>query len=403
VKSPSVLVVGGGAAGFFAAIAAAEAGASVTLLERGREVLAKVRISGGGRCNVTHACFEPKQLVQHYPRGGRELLGPFHHFQPRDTMLWFRERGADLKIEPDGRVFPVSDNSQTITDALTTAARTAGVHVRTGVAALEIDKESADFRVKQDGFLWRGGRVLLSTGSGAQGYVWARKFGHGLVPPVPSLFTFAVSDARLKGLAGVVAENAHLTLEESQLKQSGPLLITHWGLSGPSVLKLSAWGARDLNSRGYRAWLRVNWLGLPMEEVLKQLKEIRTVAPRSSVAVRSAFPLPQRLWERLVGASGVVPTRRWADLTTVESGRLAEELSAGRFAISGKGAFKEEFVTAGGVPLNEVNFSTMESRRCPGLHFAGEILDIDGVTGGFNFQSAWTTGWLAGRAMAKVQ
>ncbi|MBP9127934.1 MAG: NAD(P)/FAD-dependent oxidoreductase [Elusimicrobia bacterium] len=397
----SSLVVGGGAAGFFAAVTAAEAGASVVLLERGREVLAKVRISGGGRCNVTNACFEPKQLVRHYPRGGRELLGPFHHFQSRDTMAWFRKRGVDLKIESDGRVFPVSDQSQTIIDALRRAARKANVQVQTGVALAEINRDADGFCAKQGDALWRGERLLLATGSGAQGYVWARQFGHSIVPPVPSLFTFAISDPRLNGLSGIAVENAELTLLEQDKSQSGPLLVTHWGLSGPAVLKLSAWGARELSARGYKATLQVNWLGLPSEDVLRRLSEMRTVAARNSLGARMAFPLPQRLWERLLGAAGVGEGRRWADLTAVESGRLAGELTAGRFAISGKGAFKEEFVTAGGVSLNEVNFSTMESRLCPGLHFAGEILDIDGVTGGFNFQSAWTTGWLAGRALAK--
>jgi predicted Rossmann fold flavoprotein len=399
--SPSSLIIGGGASGYFAAITAAEAGASVTLLERGRGVLAKVKVSGGGRCNVTNACFEPKQLIQNYPRGGRELLGPFHHFQPRDTMAWFRVRGADLKIEPDGRVFPISDQSQTIIDVLTIAAQKAGVLLHTGVSSLKIERDADGFRVKQGEALWRGERILIATGSGEQGYAWAREFGHSIVPPIPSLFTFAILDPRLKGLAGVAAENAVLSLEGSALHQSGPVLITHWGLSGPAVLKLSAWGARFLNQRGYRALVRVNWLGLEVNAVLTHLTGRRKTVPRQSVAVRSPFPLPQRLWERLVGSAGVEDSRRWSDLTTKEADRLAAELTHSVFEISGKGAFKEEFVTAGGVPLNEVNFSTMESRFCPGLHFAGEILDIDGVTGGFNFQSAWTTGWLAGRALAK--
>jgi predicted Rossmann fold flavoprotein len=395
------LVIGGGAAGFFAAIAAAEAGASVTLLERGREVLAKVRISGGGRCNVTNACFEPKELVRNYPRGGRELLGAFHHFQPKDTMDWFRARGVDLKIEPDGRVFPTSDQSQTIIDALTHAAQKAKVKVHTLVPSLAIDKDAEGFRTKQGEALWRSDRILIATGSGAQGYAWARKFGHSLIPPVPSLFTFQVDDPRLKGLAGVAAQEVQLSIEGTAFRQSGPLLITHWGLSGPAVLKLSAWAARVLHEKGYKARVLVNWLGIPKENFLKQLKYVRQIFPRKSVTAKVPSSLPQRLWERLVRAAQVDTKRRWADLTTAESVRLAEEFTQGRFEISGKGAFKEEFVTAGGVPLNEVNFSTMESRRCPRLHFAGEILDIDGVTGGFNFQSAWTTGWLAGRAMAK--
>jgi len=401
MKSPSVVVIGGGAAGFFAAITAAEKGAAVTLLEQGRGVLAKVKVSGGGRCNVTHACFDPKQLVQHYPRGGRELLGPFHHFQPRDTMAWFQQRGVDLKVEADGRVFPVSDQSQTIIDALLNAAQKAGVRLHTGVASLELDQDADGFRVKQGEALWTADRLLIATGSGERGYSWARQFGHSLVPRVPSLFTLAISDPRLKGLAGVAVDKAVLSLEGKGLPQSGPVLITHWGFSGPAVLRLSAWEARFLHQAGYQALLHVNWLGLKTEDVQKGLKGMRHQAPRQSVRTRPAFPMPQRLWERLVEASGVDESRRWADLTTTEAESLAAELTQGVFEISGKGAFKEEFVTAGGIPLNEVNFSTMESRRCPNLYFAGEILDIDGVTGGFNFQSAWTTGWLAGRAMAK--
>lgn len=401
MKSPSVVVIGGGAAGFFAAITAAEKGAAVTLLEQGRGVLAKVKVSGGGRCNVTHACFDPKQLVQHYPRGGRELLGPFHHFQPRDTMAWFQQRGVDLKVEADGRVFPVSDQSQTIIDALLNAAQKAGVRLHTGVASLELDQDADGFRAKQGEALWTADRLLIATGSGERGYSWARQFGHSLVPRVPSLFTLAISDPRLKGLAGVAVDKAVLSLEGKGLPQSGPVLITHWGFSGPAVLRLSAWEARFLHQAGYQALLHVNWLGLKTEDVQKGLKGMRHQAPRQSVRTRPAFPMPQRLWERLVEASGVDESRRWADLTTTEAESLAAELTQGVFEISGKGAFKEEFVTAGGIPLNEVNFSTMESRRCPNLYFAGEILDIDGVTGGFNFQSAWTTGWLAGRAMAK--
>jgi predicted Rossmann fold flavoprotein len=398
VTAPSVVVVGGGAAGFFAAIAAAEVGASVVLLERGREVLAKVRISGGGRCNVTHACFEPKRLVQHYPRGGRELLGPFHHFQPRDTMDWFLKRGVDLKIESDGRVFPSSNQSQSIVDALMSAARAAGVRIHTGLGDLHVKKEENHFRVHQGENLWQGDRLILATGSGAQGHRWAHELGHSIVSPVPSLFTLTISDPRIKGLAGVSVKYADLSIEGTELKQSGALLITHWGLSGPVVLKLSAWGARELNEREYKAHVCVNWVGRRGELVQEEMKGMRTDFPRGAVSVRPLGDLPHRLWERLVSAAGLVRDRRWADLTKTESVRLGDELTRGRFLVSGKSAFKEEFVTAGGVRLKEINFSTMESRLCSKLYFAGELLDIDGVTGGFNFQSAWTTGWLAGRA-----
>ncbi len=399
MTKPTVFVVGGGAAGFFAAITAAEAGASVTLLERGATVLAKVKISGGGRCNVTHACFDPKQLVQHYPRGGRELLGPFHHFQPRDTMAWFQDRGVDLKTESDGRVFPVTDQSQTIIDALVRSARTAGVNVRVGVSNLTIEKRADGFFVNQ-GEALRADRLLLATGSGTQGHAWAQALGHTLVPPVPSLFTFSVPDPRLKGLAGVSVPHADLVLANGGLRSSGPMIITHQGLSGPAVLKLSAWAARVLHEKRYKADLRINWVGLSEPDALKRIKETKALFPRQEVRVRPAFEVPRRLWERLVAAAVSDPHRRWADASSAEQGRLAAQLTRGDFAVVGKGTFKEEFVTAGGVALNEVNFSTMESRLCPKLFFAGEVLDVDGLTGGFNFQSAWTTGWLAGRAMA---
>jgi predicted flavoprotein YhiN len=440
MTKPTVFVVGGGAAGFFAAITAAEAGASVTLLERAATVLAKVKISGGGRCNVTHACFDPKQLVQHYPRGGRELLGPFHRFQPRDTMAWFQDRGVMLKTEPDGRVFPVTDQSQTIIDALVKSAKTAGVTVRVGVSDLVIEKGPNGFHVKQtqgydqleipraradhprplgprgaqgakpgegqlcvkkQGEALRADRLLIATGSGTQGHAWARAMGHTIVDPVPSLFTFSVPDPRLKGLAGVSVPHADLNLEKGGLRSSGPMIITHQGLSGPAVLKLSAWAARVLHERGYKANLRINWVGLSEPDALKRIKEMKALFPRQELRVRPAFEVPRRLWERLAAAAVSDPHRRWADASAAEQGRLAVQLTRGDYAVVGKGTFKEEFVTAGGVALNEVNFSTMESRLCPGLFFAGEVLDVDGLTGGFNFQNAWTTGWLAGRAMAQ--
>jgi predicted flavoprotein YhiN len=351
MTKPTVFVVGGGAAGFFAAITAAEAGASVTLLERGATVLAKVKISGGGRCNLTHACFDPKQLVQHYPRGGRELLGPFHRFQPRDTMSWFQDRGVELKTEPDGRVFPVTDQSQTIIDALLRSARAAGVDVRVGVSDLTIEKGSNGFHVqdcgprsapfsradhprplrtqgakdadpeegqrcvKQQGEALRVDRLLLATGSGTQGHAWARALGHTLVPPVPSLFTFSVPDPRLKGLAGVSLPHAELVLAKGGLRSSGPMIITHQGLSGPAVLKLSAWAARILHERGYKADLRVNWAGLPEPDALKRIKEMKSVFPRQGVGTRPAFEVPRRLWERLAAAAVSDPHRRWADVS----------------------------------------------------------------------------------------
>jgi predicted Rossmann fold flavoprotein len=396
-----VVVIGGGAAGFFAAIACAEAGKRVVILEKGRDVLAKVRISGGGRCNVTHACYDPKTLTSRYPRGGKALLGPFHKFQPRDTVKWFESRGVKLKTEPDGRVFPVSDRSQTVIDALTSAAAGAGVRVRAGAAIDAVSADANGFRVRlKSGEDVRAGKLLLATGSNAQGWQWARDLGHAVEPPVPSLFTLTVPGKRLEGLAGVSVENARLAVAGTKLRQTGALLITHWGLSGPAALKLSAWGARELCDRGYQATLEVAWTDAGRADAETALRAAKAAHPRKAVASQSPFPLPRRLWERLARLAGVPEDRRWADLTAAELRALAGETSEGRYEMKGKSAFKEEFVTCGGVRLDEVDFRTMESRLKQGLYFAGEVLDIDGVTGGFNFQSAWTTGWLAGRAMA---
>ncbi len=397
-SSPQVLVIGGGAAGFMAAITAA-AGAAVTLWERGPGVLAKVRISGGGRCNVTNALEDPRHFVENYPRGAKELLGAFHRFGAKDTRVWFESRGVALKTETDGRVFPLSDDSTTVVGALVAAARRAGVRVETGVSPIGLKREGGAFVADGRG-VFRADRLLLATGSGAEGHAWARAFGHTIVPPVPSLFTLTVKDPRLAGLSGVAVPGARLALEGSALTSAGPVLVTHWGLSGPAVLRLSAWGARWLHEKKYNAVLRVNWTGENVIDVLGRLTETRKAFPRRRVAGDPMDLLPQRLWERLVAAAGVPPTARWADVGNDLLRRLAAEILDGRYAVSGKGVFKEEFVTAGGVALPEVDFKTMESRKTPGLFFAGEILDIDGVTGGFNFQNAWTTGWIAGRAMA---
>ena len=398
---PDVVVLGGGAAGFFAAIAAAEGGARVRLLERGARVLTKVLISGGGRCNVTNAEEKPEKLMRNYPRGGTELRGPFTKFGPRDTRRWFESRGVTLKTEEDGRVFPVTDRSQTIVDALTAAAQGTNVEVRTGAAVRAIRPDGTGFQLDlNSGESLSAARVLLATGSNPQGHAWARALGHTIVPPVPSLFTFTIKDPRLKGLAGVASPRARVKLEGTSLEQAGPVLITHWGLSGPAVLRLSAWGARVMNEAGYRATLRVNWLDQSPEVLQKTFDQKRKTDPRKSLSA-SPFDIPQRLWDSLRTAAGLPAERRWADLSKSEMARLGVELGDGAYAVTGKSAFKDEFVTSGGVALEEVDFRTMESRRRPGLYFAGEILDIDGVTGGFNFQNAWTTGWLAGRALAR--
>lgn len=403
-----IVVIGGGAAGFFAAITAAEANrdAQVMVLERNRNVLGKVRISGGGRCNVTHACYEPAELAQHYPRGALALRGPFTRFQPRDTVAWFAARGVKLKAERDGRIFPITDNSATIVDCLMDAAKRAGVDIRTNtlISSVIRDASTAQFKITlQDQAKIECNRLLLATGSGAQGWQWAQAMGHTIVPAVPSLFTFAIDDVRLAGLAGVSVERALVQLEESKLQQTGPVLITHWGLSGPAVLKLSAFGARVLHDCNYSTGLTVNWLpDLRQDALIDQLHALKQQRGGQKVNAHSPFgSISQRLWQSLCAGAGIFDEQRWAKLPKANLLALADELLRGHYRISGKGQFKEEFVTAGGVDLDEVNFKTMESRIVPGLHFAGEVLDIDGVTGGFNFQSAWTTGWLAGKAMAQ--
>ncbi len=401
--SKQIVIIGGGAAGFFAAIACSEANpaAQVTILEKTPHVLSKVRISGGGRCNVTHACFDPAELIRHYPRGAAALRGPFTRFQPRDTIAWFEQRGVKLKTEADGRIFPVSNKSESIVNCLIDAAHAAGVQVRSGVHIRSVARPDRFVIDLKDAAPLGADRVLLATGSNPHGYEWASALGHTIEPPVPSLFTFESDDARLKELPGISVEKAAIKIEGTSLAQTGPLLITHWGISGPAVLKLSAWAARELAARHYRAEVIINWLpDFKGDQLQQRLMSIKTELARHSVSASSPLHLPLRLWKRLVSAVGIGDDQKWTEIAKRAIIDLARELSQGTFVMSGKGAFKEEFVTCGGVRLDEVNFKTMESRRCADLYFAGEILDIDGLTGGFNFQSAWTTGWLAGRAMS---
>ncbi len=414
-----IVVVGGGAAGFFAAITAAEtlriaaaegqgAGGTVMLYEVTAHLLAKVRISGGGRCNVTHACFEPRELVKKYPRGGRELIGAFSRFQPRDTVAWFAERGVELKTESDGRMFPVTDDSATIVECLQRAAADAGVRVVTGVGVRNLSKDAEGFEIElTTGERIPADRVLIATGGNksSAGLAVARGLGHEIEAAVPSLFTFNIAkDARLEGLAGVAVERVETSVRGMKLKECGPLLVTHWGVSGPGILKLSAWGARELAVMDYKFTLVVNFAPEHSRETLaKELAAAREKNLKKQVTTWSPVAgMPQRFWERLVVAAGIGATTPWTNVGNAGIAALAAQVCAAEFAVSGKSTNKDEFVTCGGVRLREVEFRTMESRICPGLHFAGEVLDIDGVTGGFNFQAAWTTGWLAGRAMAGV-
>ncbi len=409
MSSQRIIVVGGGAAGFFAAIACAEAapGTEVTILEKGSQFLSKVRISGGGRCNVTHALFDPRELATRYPRGGRALIGPFQRFQPRDTIAWFEERGVRLKTEKDGRVFPVSDSSQTIVDTLMHAAETAGVkwRLRCGVEHVARHSGGGFELTLSTGETMACDRLLLSTGGcraeDAGGL--AAALGHTLEPSVPSLFTFHLDTPWLRGLAGVSVEEVELSVPDLKLREQGPLLITHVGLSGPVVLRLSAWGARALHACDDRFPLRLNWLPrLTVEAVAAELESRREGQPARRVVKTPIAPLSARLWEQLVLAAGVERETRWAVLPRPSQRNLLQQLTRMELPVTGKSLNKEEFVTCGGVRLDEVNFRTMESRVCPGLYLAGELLDVDGITGGFNFQAAWTTGWIAGRAMASM-
>ena len=401
------VVIGGGAAGFFAAIQCATASqdSKVIIFEKSPRVLTKVLISGGGRCNVTNACFEPKKLVTHYPRGNRELLGPFHVWQPSDTEAWFTERGVPLKTEFDGRMFPESDSSETVANCLLDEAQKLGiqVHKRMGVKGITKNPdETFTLKLADDNEVICDKVLIASGGSqGSGGHFLAKSLGHTVTPLVPSLFTFNIEDPRLTGLQGISVPQASVSVRSTKLTQKGPLLITHWGLSGPAVLKVSAWGARILHDKSYQFELQVNWLAdKTYASVLEALGKQKVALSKKRIITTPQYRIPQRLWERFIRAAGCDEHLKWAELTKKSLTTLARELTEGVYNVEGKSTFKDEFVTCGGVKLSEVNFKTMESKQCPGLHFAGEVLDIDGVTGGFNFQSAWTTGTLAGRAMA---
>ncbi|HEU0294676.1 MAG TPA: NAD(P)/FAD-dependent oxidoreductase [Anaerolineales bacterium] len=401
-----VIIAGGGPAGFFAAIRCAELNPNlrVLILEKASQTLGKVLISGGGRCNVTHACFESAKLVTYYPRGANELRGAFTRFQAKDTVEWFESRGAKLKTEADGRMFPVTDSSATIADCLRGAAKKAGVEVVVGTSLLGVEKSHSDgfrLQVRREAqvFHLQTKKLLIATGSDRKTLEAVKSLGHTVIDLVPSLFTFNIKDRRIDGLAGVSVED--VTLKMDSVTAQGALLITHWGLSGPAVLRCSAWGARELFEKKYKAKLLINWLGAySFDKALDILSQNRDWKENSKkkVSTHPAFSqIPLRLWKQLTEFIG---EKNWADVSKTELRKLAEELTAVEFQIEGKGQFKEEFVTCGGVSLKEVDFRTMQSRLVPGLFFAGEVLDIDGLTGGFNFQSSWTTGWLVGNALA---
>lgn len=400
-----VIIVGGGAAGFFTAINIVEKNPKlkVAILERGKSVLEKVRVSGGGRCNVTHACFVPNELVQFYPRGEKELRGPFHQFCSGDTIEWFERHGVKLKIEDDGRMFPTSDSSQTIIDCFISATQKLKIDVLTSQSVQSIFKGIDYWKVETNHETFSCQKLVMTTGSNPKMWDVLAEIGHTIVPPVPSLFTFNIKDKRISDLMGVSAF-ANVKVKNSKLSASGPLLITHWGMSGPGILRLSAWGAIELFQKNYQLAIVVNWLNdVTFEEAEKQLKELKLEHSKKIVSKKSPFNFPNRLWESLVLAAEISEETKWADLTKKQLTDLTNQLVNAEFQVNGKSTFKEEFVTAGGIDLKEINFKTMESKIHQNLYFAGEIVNIDAITGGFNFQNAWTGGFIVAEAVNHIK
>jgi len=407
MQSYNIIIIGGGAAGFFSAINIVEKNPKlkVAILERGKECLTKVKISGGGRCNVTHACFVPNELVKFYPRGERELKGPFSQFCSGDTIEWFEKRGVELKIEEDGRMFPITDSSQTIIDCFEKEVKRLGIKVFTSqsVQSLFFNKDE-QWKIETQHDVFLADKIVVATGSNPKIWELLHEMGHGIVEPVPSLFTFNISDKRIKDLMGLSAQasvkvknSTRSKVERSgaKLKASGPLLITHWGLSGPGILRLSAWGARELFDKKYCFALQVNWLDeVTFEEAIEQLKEIKEENSKKLIGKFCPFSFPKRLWENIVIASEIPIDSKWADINKKQMNALANQLTNAEFQVNGKSTFKEEFVTAGGIDLKEINFKTMQSKVLPNVYFAGEVMNIDAITGGFNFQNAWTSGFI---------
>lgn len=398
-----LIVIGGGAAGFFGAINAANQNKSlkILILERGKKVLEKVKISGGGRCNVTHSCFDPSALIHYYPRGNRELLGPFHKFGPGDTLHWFESRGVPLKTESDGRVFPTSNDSNSIINCLQKQREQLGIELKLGSRVTNLKPlEGKGWFIQTDFEHYQTTSILVATGSNPKIYKLLAKIGLPIIAPVPSLFTFNCKDSRIKGLPGISVNHAKITItsfaSKGKLTADGPLLITHWGFSGPAILKLSAWGARTLNDVQYQFTLKINWLGIDGLEI----EDFMAAQDKKNKLSRVSLKIPQRLWLNLLNHLKISPLSNWGDLSKKDYNKLLLELTAGEYKINGKSTFKEEFVTAGGVDLKAIDFKTFQSKDFPGLFFAGEVLNIDGVTGGFNFQAAWTGSWLAAKAIA---
>ena len=398
-----VIIVGGGASGFFTAINIAENNPDlrIAILERGKEVLGKVKISGGGRCNVTHACFVPNVLTKFYPRGERELRGPFHTFCTGDVIEWFENNGVQLKTEEDGRMFPVSDSSQTIIDCFLNLAQENQIKVNTSCSVQAISQINDNWILETTQGTLSCENLIMATGSNPKIWEMLTEKGHQIVSPVPSLFTFNIKDTRIKDLMGISVPNVTLKVKETKLKSNGPLLITHWGLSGPAILRLSAWGARELFDKNYQFTLQVNFLHEEVfDDVLVQLNELKLEHAKKTVVKKSPFDLTTRLWEQLVLASEINADAKWADLTKKQLVNLTNQLTNAEFKVNGKSTFKDEFVTAGGIDLKEIDFKTMQSKLFKNLYFTGEIMNVDAITGGFNFQNAWTSGFIAAQAIA---
>lgn len=398
-----VIIAGGGAAGFFAAINIVENNPDlkVVILERGSEVLTKVKVSGGGRCNVTHAEFDPQELVKYYPRGEKELLGPFHTFMTGDTMAWFNEKGIALKIEEDGRIFPESNSSQTIIDCFLNEVNKYKIEVLKNHSIDQIQHDGQNWIVSSKNEEFSSKKLLIATGSSLKIWKMLQQLGHTIVRPIPSLFTFTIKDERIKDIPGVVVEDVEIKVLDTNLIADGPLLITHVGMSAPAVLKLSAFGAIELAERNYKFQIEVNFLKRTYDQVLTDLKDIKEETPRKVVQSSAQFQLPKRLWKNLVIDSRIKLDTRWADLNRQQLESLASQLTKAVFNVEGKSTFKEEFVTAGGIDLKEINFKTFESKLFKNLFFAGEVLNIDAVTGGFNFQNAWTGAYIAANHISK--
>lgn len=403
MEQMSVAVIGGGAAGFFAAISCKthHPNAKVTLYEKTGKFLAKVKVSGGGRCNVTNACTGNTQFARNYPRGERFIKNAFRIFDAEDTIDWFESRKVALIAEEDKRIFPKTNDSQTIIDCLLQEADRLGIVMETHSPVDGIEKIAGKFRLSIKGKTpVAADKVMITTGGSPkpESLLWLERLGHTIVPPVPSLFTFNMPQEPIRALMGVVIDPVTVKVQSTKLISEGPLLITHWGMSGPAILKLSAWGARELHQRNYQFKVQINWLGsLKENELREKFSDMFTDIKKRKTGNRNPLRLPARLWNYVLEKVNINPELTWAELSKKSLNKLVNTLLNDEYEVSGKTTFKEEFVTCGGVTLNDIKKNTMESKPCPGLYFAGEVLDIDGITGGFNFQAAWTTGFIAGR------